>query len=537
MNTEQKINAVKKLISENRSFSFILKTPKYKELYDSIMSYTKQLDIKFKERIYWYINQLSEYPECALPGCNNKSTKFLKIESGYKKYCSASCAAKSDQCKKKHIDTCQQKYGVDNVAQCKNIQKKMQSTLLEKYGVANIGAYAPNREKVKTTNLKKYGTANGHKKDDNSKIGINISTARCTNFYNNVIKADTEVQPLFSIEEYINSSKYSEYRWHCNKCGQDFNGKLKNGKHIARCLNCYPYSESRPEQEVLEVLKESLLNLQIRQHDRSLLKPLEVDIYIPSLKLAIEFDGLYWHCDDVLLDKNYHLNKTQCCEKQGVQLIHVFENEWLFKQNIVKSKLKNLLGVYDKIVYARKCEVREVDSKASRAFQEENHLQGAVNAKVNLGLFYEDELVSLMTFGKCRFDKKHEWEMLRFCNKLGYHVVGGAGKLLKYFERTYQPKSLVSYADRRWSIGKLYNALGFKFTHASRPDYWYFNNKDFELKNRLKFQKHKLKDILEVFDDNKSEVQNMRDNGYHRIFDCGNLVFEKTYSSPQLLKQ
>ena len=528
MNNEQKINIVKKLISENRSFSFILKTPKYQELYDNIMSYTKHLDIKFKERIYWYINQLTNYPECELPGCNNKSTKFLKIESGYKKYCCASCAAKSDECKKKHIETCQQKYGVNNVAQCESVQKKMQMTSLERYGVTNIGAYAPNREKVKATNLKKYGTANGHRKNAISKIGINISTTRCTNFYNNVLKTDTEVQPLFSIDEYINSSKYTEYKWHCNKCGKDFVGKLKNGKHIARCLNCYPYSESRPEQEVLEFLKELMPNLQIKQHDRSLLKPLEIDLYIPSLKLAIEFDGLYWHCDDVLLDKNYHLNKTNLCEQQGIQLIHIFENEWLFKQNIVKSRLKNLLGIYDKTIYARKCEVKEVDSKISRLFQEENHLQGAVNSKVSLGLFYKDELVSLMSFGKCRFDKKHEWEMLRFCNKLGYHIPGGAGKLLKYFENNWHLASLVTYADRRWSQGKLYKTLGFKFSHASKPDYWYFSNKDFELQSRLKFQKHKLKDILDIFDKNKSEVQNMLDNKYHRIFDCGNLVFEKS---------
>ena len=132
-----------------------------------------------------------------------------------------------------------------------------------------------------------------------------------------------------------------------------------------------------------------------------------------------------------------------------------------------------------------------------------------------------------MTFGKCRFDKKHEWEMLRFCSKLGYHVVGGAGKLLKHFEKTYQPKSLVSYADRRWSQGKLYKALGFKLNHASGPNYWYFKN--LKLESRIKYQKYKLKDILEVFDESKTEVENMIANGYHMIYDCGNLVFEKTY--------
>jgi hypothetical protein len=134
-----------------------------------------------------------------------------------------------------------------------------------------------------------------------------------------------------------------------------------------------------------------------------------------------------------------------------------------------------------------------------------------------------------MTFGKCRFDKKHEWELLRFCNKLGYHVPGSASKLLKYFEKTYKPTSLVSYADRRWSIGNVYEKLGFKFSHNSLPNYWYFKNNSLLLESRVKYQKHKLKNLLENFDENKTEVENMKANGYNRIFDCGNMVFEKIF--------
>ena len=212
----------------------------------------------------------------------------------------------------------------------------------------------------------------------------------------------------------------------------------------------------------------------VKQHDRTILAPLEADMYIPEKKLAIEFDGLYWHSDEVLSKRCYHLMKTEACEKQGIQLVHIFENEWMCCREIVKSRLRDLLGVHDRTVYARKCEVREVDSKASKQFQDDNHIQGTVNASVRLGLYYDDKLVSLMTFGKCRFDKKHEWELLRFCSKCGYHIPGAASKLLKHFEKAYKPKSLVSYADRRWSQGKLYRALGFKLDHVSPPNYWYF---------------------------------------------------------------
>jgi hypothetical protein len=135
-----------------------------------------------------------------------------------------------------------------------------------------------------------------------------------------------------------------------------------------------------------------------------------------------------------------------------------------------------------------------------------------------------------MTFGKCRFDKKHEYELLRFCNKLGYHIPGSASKLLKYFEKNYNPKSLISYADRRWSQGKLYKSLNFKFIKNILPNYWYLkNNNTSKLFSRIKYQKHKLKNILENFDESKTEVENMKANGYNRIFDCGNMVFEKIY--------
>ena len=117
------------------------------------------------------------------------------------------------------------------------------------------------------------------------------------------------------------------------------------------------------------------------------------------------------------------MNKTNECEKQGIHLVHIFENEWNFKQAIVKSRIKNLLGVFGFTIYARKCEVKEVSSKESFEFQNQNHIQGGVHSKVNIGLYYENELVSLMTFSKPRFNKKHEWELVRFCNSLKETIV------------------------------------------------------------------------------------------------------------------
>jgi len=134
-----------------------------------------------------------------------------------------------------------------------------------------------------------------------------------------------------------------------------------------------------------------------------------------------------------------------------------------------------------------------------------------------------------MTFGKTRFSKKYEYEMIRFCNKKFISIVGGASKLYKYFVRNYKPKSVVSYADRRYSNGSLYKQLEFEFSHYSNPNFWYFKNKN-KLYSRIKFQKHKQSKLLENFDKDKSASINMKNNGYLCIFDCGNIicVYKKT---------
>lgn len=318
----------------------------------------------------------------------------------------------------------------------------------------------------------------------------------------------------------------------CKKCNTIskihlYNGKLKNINSIELCKNCKPIS--KPQNELSDFVSTLILD-KIKTNDRQTIKPLELDIYIPDKQLAIEFDGLYWHSDRTTVNRNYHLNKTEFCEAQDIHLIHIFENEWLYKQDIVKSRIKNLLGIYDRTVGARVCQIKEVNDKTSKQFIDENHIQGQAISKVNLGLFYQDELVSLMTFSKPRFSKQYDWELVRFCNKLGYHIPGAAGKLLSYFEKSYSPKSLVSYADRRWSYSKknVYQTLGFTLSHVSAPNYWYF--KGIEFSSRIKYQKHKLAALLETFDPELSEIQNMMANGYNRIFDCGNLVYIKHYA-------
>jgi|TARA_R110000787_G_scaffold17748_1_gene55083 hypothetical protein len=271
-------------------------------------------------------------------------------------------------------------------------------------------------------------------------------------------------------------------------------------------------------------LQSFLQDFDIESNNRKVLNGKELDIYIPDKNMAIEFNGNYWHSELNGKDRTYHLNKTNECEKQNIHLLHIFESEWIDKKDIWKSLINSKLGTSNRL-YARKCEVREVPTSIKNTFLNGCHLQGEDKSSVKLGLYYNDELASIMTFCKSRYNKNYEWELSRFCNNINTTVVGGASKLLKHFTRNYTPKSIISYSDNRHSVGNLYKQLGFEFLHNSTPNYFYAKGDMLSLKSRLQFQKHKLKDKLDVFDSDLSEWENMKINGYDRIWDCGNSVW------------
>ena len=300
--------------------------------------------------------------------------------------------------------------------------------------------------------------------------------------------------------------------------------KHLQGQACPKCANII----SKNENEIFNFIIRN--ELSVKQRVRDIIPPYELDIYIPDKKIAIEYDGLHWHSEIHNENKNYHLNKTLECEKQGIRLIHIFEDEWLYKQEIVKSRLKNILGITNERIYARKCILKEISSKESFDFLEKNHIQGSSMSMFRYGLYYNDELVSLMTFGRLRQTKKNnidydnEYELLRFCNKLNTTVVGGASKLLKHFIKIKRPLKIISYADRRWSDGHLYETLGFTHTHDSRPNYFYVVGQHRE--NRFKYRKGEL--VKQGFDSSKSEHEIMLERKIYRIYDCGTMVFEMT---------
>lgn len=409
-------------------------------------------------------------------------------------------------------NTVKEKYNIDNIFQLSETKEKSKQTKLEKYNDINYN----NQEKHQQTCLERYNVNHQSQRHITNIENLN-SEFVLENF------TDLKFYDYNKFKEYFNLDKSAEL-------------KYRGLFGITKPIKPYYKSELNLINKILE-LKPNNQHINIIHKDRNLINPLELDIVLPDIKLAIEYDGLMYHSQGSdryskfkNIDKNYHLNKTELCLEKGYTLFHIFESDnidiWL---SMIKNKL-NLIPVNNKI-YARKCIIKEIKSSETIEFLNLNHLQGYCNASINLGLYYNNELVSLMTFAKPRFNKKYDYELIRFCNKSGFSVIGGASKLFNYFIKNYNtksPKSIISYANRRFSNGKIYETLGFKFLRKTEPNYFYFKKNTLTLLSRNQFQKHKLKDKLSLFDYNLSESENMFNNDYRRIYDCGNLVYEYT---------
>lgn len=285
----------------------------------------------------------------------------------------------------------------------------------------------------------------------------------------------------------------------------------------------------RMENEVSDFVES--LGVKVDRHRKDLLNGLEIDIYITDKKIGIEFNGTYWHSEE-MKGKTYHLNKTLRAYKKGIHLIHIFEYEWADeqKQRKILDMLRRMIDPsYNTIVYARKTELREVGSSESTAFLEENHLQGSINSSINYGLYYNNELVALMTFGKPRFNKEYQWELHRLAYKNGVVVVGGADKLFKHFIKENNPTSIISYCDISKFDGHVYPRLGFKATLSdiTEPNYMWVESHTNKALPRYKTMKHRLLAAgLGTPDMTENDI--MESLGYTKVYDCGNLRFTWT---------
>ena len=276
---------------------------------------------------------------------------------------------------------------------------------------------------------------------------------------------------------------------------------------------------SKAEDKICEILK--CLNPQ--QRDRSILNGKEIDIYIPSLRIGIEYNGLWWHSEELGKNKNYHINKLEECNKQGIKLIQIFEDEWVNNREICISKLKHLCKI-DTIpkIYARKCKIKEITNKRDAYdFLCKNHIQGKTGFTVGIGGYFNGRMVAVMTFKKV---KDGCWELNRFATDINYRCIGIGGKLFTYFIKNYNVENIKTFADRRWTIDKdnnIYTKLGFKFNSFVRPSYWYYKQSDgcvrlhkFGFRKQLLHKRYNLPLSM-------TENEMVKRLGYTKIWDCG----------------
>ena len=454
----------------------------------------------------------------------------------------------SDIKKEKTKETCLKKYGVENPMQDKNIQDKSKKLKKEKYGEnyekivektinTKKKKYGENYEKIiekiKETNkllyncdfplqnkeiykkciktiFEKYGGYATENKEIREK---QILTLRNTTFNN--------IKEKYRNINFIDKNN-NTYTIFCDKCNKNYEISiqlfhLRNLYDTELCTNCNKIGNnfSGKETQLLNFIKENY-NGKIIENDRKILNGKELDIYLPELNLAFEFNGVYWH-SELYKDKNYHLRKTKLCEEKGIQLLHIWDDDWNYKQKIIKSIILNKLNKTTNKIYARKCKIEEITNiKLIKSFLNNNHIQGYSKSNKKIGLFYNDELVSLMTFGKRNINGNEEYELIRFCNKIDTNVIGGANKLFNYFIKTSN-SDIISYSDNSIFNGDLYKKLGFEYIKNTELNYyWIVNNKK---EHRFKYNKKKLISI--GFDKNKTEKEIMYENGHYRVWSCG----------------
>jgi len=311
--------------------------------------------------------------------------------------------------------------------------------------------------------------------------------------------------------------------------------KRKNYQRFNEDINKGFNKVSKPEKEIRDFIFKLLPEAEIGK--RKYLKGMEIDIYLPDLKLGIEYNGLYYHAEKSMGRNHlYHINKTEVAEENSITLLQIFSDEWEKKKDIVKGKIKQKILRQGEKVFARKCTIKEITSFECNKFLNKFHIQGTCPSSYKLGAFYNGELISVSTFSKQRLGMgkkgkvENTLELVRFCTKEGMKVIGILPKFLKHIKvLNPEVESVFSYADRRWTNSKdnIYLSTGFVLESISRPSYWYTKNY-YDRIHRFTFAKYKLKHF-EWFNENLTEWENMQSQKFDRVWDCGTLKYRWVY--------
>ena len=403
------------------------------------------------------------------------------------------------------INTNEYRYGYKHQLQRPEIKKKIIETVRNNYGVDSV---------FQLDNVR----------------GVRILNQKIKSW--NTILNNGKYTPLFTFDDFkdcITRTTYFNFR--CNVCGHIFKSRYAEGRIISRCPECEPGLYRLSQTKVYEFLNHIDSDCEYIQNIRDILNGYEIDIGSKKSKFLIEYDGLIWHTYEPnprgnTKPKNYHLMKTENCEKQGYTLIHITDDEWIGNEKLCKGMIRSILGKKSYSIYSNKCKIIEVDNETKDKYISKYTFSYTDNSSIRIALTYKNRIVSMITLMKC--DDNGKYKILNYIELNNFHIINGFDKMIKYFEQTYTPKELISYLDRRWYNLKTSYLNGFELIETTEPNFWYTDG-TVKYNQMIFIDENKAIELCEKYDKSKSILENMNMNGYKRFYDSGTFIFHKKY--------
>lgn len=516
--------------------------------YQNILNYCSdiKLNLNFKEKIWFYFNNLTERPKCFT--CSDDIPFRDRFDKPYGEFCSLDCINNNkEEMIKRQKETFNEKYGVDFYPEHPDFLKKQKNTKLERYGDEYYNNPDQNRktklenhgdenynntEKTFATKIERYGDENYCNVD--KIIETKTNKYGSVNYYNHK-KAKETCLEKYGAEYYTSSTEFQKtetirYRTKytqfniiksdvgfliifCDKCQKEFIipkdtfwFRVTNNHEM--CLTCNPIKQDGVSEYEKNISK-FLNSISIVHVPSFKIKRFQIDIHVPSFNFGIEFNGLYWHSTAIKKDIEYHLKKYKFFKERNILIIQIFEDEWINKKRIMKSIIRDRVSCYEYEIESNSCELKQIDNKESISFLIENHIHGETFINYSAALIIDDEIISIMTF---TYIRDNIWEVSRFCNKLNTSVVGSEEKLLKFFIKNNNPLKIIYKCDIRLFHSEIYEKLGFKFVSHTNPDYWY-------VYECMRYDKNYF------INDSSTEEKNIG-SSFNRIYDCGSNLYE-----------
>lgn len=508
----------KELVLNNSTLARRLRFSSNRYLLDELIYHTPHISSEsVNQRIYHIINDLTDIPVC--PHCPDKRS-WNKDKIKYNNTCGNSRCVRSAG-SIAYIATMQHNYGVSNIFSSELFKEKLKAHNQAMHGVDHFVQSTEFHTKYVNHMQQVYGTDHYLQNTD-----------KACNHWDKLHSSNGK----YPQQKHIHSTRLSlldDVAWlstqhHTNeRTIHDIARELDVDKNtVATRMRQYGidikrYTQSTAEKELTKFIEAS--GEHVVTSDRTILPDkLELDIYIPSCDMAIEYCGLYWHSDAVRKTaKHMHETKYNLCKERGIRLFTIFESEWIDRNEIVKKTLLNALHKNpSKKIYARHTSVAPLTTKQKARFLDAYHIQGNGPSSIHYGLLVNSELVAVIGFVKTA----GYFVLNRYATSC--QVVGGFTKLLKHFEREFSvPPKIITFADLRWSNGELYINSGFTLDSKLPPDYYWTKGR--KLWHKFNWRHTSGLKSLPNYDSALSESENMRAHGYAKLWDCGKLRFIK----------